>query len=91
VWGAECIGVVLLLWGIRRTLERPAIAAVVFFVAVLSPLLGFVPLHTFRYAFVADRYQYLACSGLFALAATSAVRVPLPKLKRPRQDRDAPQ
>ena len=53
--------------GVRRhTLGRGVTAGVVFFVAALSPLLGFIPLYTFRYSFVADHYQYLACAGLMA-------------------------
>jgi tetratricopeptide (TPR) repeat protein len=54
----------LLLWWRRHTLGRGITAGVVFFVAALSPLLGFIPLYTFRYSFVADHYQYLACTGL---------------------------
>src|SRR5208337_1174387 len=45
-------------------LSRGVTAGLVFFVAALSPLLGFIPLYTFRYSFVADHYQYLACAGL---------------------------
>lgn len=61
---AGCLAIALLLWWRRHTLDRGVIAGVVFFVAALSPLLGFVPLYTFRYSFVADHYQYLACAGL---------------------------
>ncbi|MBP7829538.1 MAG: tetratricopeptide repeat protein [Kiritimatiellae bacterium] len=53
------------LW--RRGVRGPALA-VLFFVACLSPLLGFIPLYTFQYSFAADHYQYLACVGLLALA-----------------------
>jgi len=35
----------------------------VFFVATLSPVLGFIMLYTFRYTFVAGSLQYLACIG----------------------------
>ena len=59
-----CMVVALLLWRRRHTLSRGVTAGVVFFVAALSPLLGFIPLYTFRYSFVADHYQYLACAGL---------------------------
>jgi len=40
-----------------------------FYVAMLSPLLGFIMLYTFRYTFVADHYQYVACIGPLTLAA----------------------
>ena len=61
---AGCMVFALLLWWRRRVLGRRVTAGVVFFVAALSPLLGFIPLYTFRYSFVADHYQYLACAGL---------------------------
>src|SRR6266699_2142027 len=35
--------------------------------ATLSPVLGFIMLYTFRYTFVADHYQYLACIAPIAL------------------------
>ena len=59
-----CVVFALLLWWRRHTLGRGVTAGVVFFVAALSPLLGFIPLYTFRYSFMADHYQYLACTGL---------------------------
>jgi Flp pilus assembly protein TadD len=59
-----CVVFALLLWWRRHTLGRGVTAGMVFFVAALSPLLGFIPLYTFRYSFVADHYQYLACTGL---------------------------
>jgi protein O-mannosyl-transferase len=68
IWLIGCLAVAALLWVGRKVLGRAPAAAVVFFVAVLSPLLGFVPLYTFRYSLVADHYQYLASFGLIALA-----------------------
>ena len=59
-----CIAFALLLWWQRHAVGRGVVTGVVFFVAALSPLLGFIPLYTFRYSFVADHYQYLACVGL---------------------------
>ncbi len=34
----------------------------------VSPTLGFIMLYTFRYTFVADHYQYVACIGPVAMA-----------------------
>ena len=51
----------------RRYLGRGVEVAAVFFVATLSPVLGFIMLYTFRYTFVADHYQYLACIAPIAL------------------------
>ena len=54
---------------VRRYVGRSVEVAVVFFVTTLSPVLGFIMLYTFRYTFVADHYQYLACIGPIALAS----------------------
>ena len=58
---------------LRRYLARSVEVAAAFFVATLSPVLGFIMLFTFRYTFVADHYQYLACIGPIALAAAGIV------------------
>jgi tetratricopeptide (TPR) repeat protein len=71
VWLIGCVAVALLLWWRRNTLGRAPVAAVVFFVAALAPVLGFIPLYTFRYSFVADHYQYVAGVGLIALFAAT--------------------
>jgi tetratricopeptide (TPR) repeat protein len=53
----------------RRYVGRSLEVAALFFVAALSPVLGFIMLYTFRYTFVADHYQYLASIGPIALAS----------------------
>jgi tetratricopeptide (TPR) repeat protein len=53
----------------RRFVGRGVEVAALFYVATLSPLLGFIMLYTFRYTFVADHYQYVASIGPLALAA----------------------
>lgn len=71
-------GAALLLFGLwlgRARLGRGPLAAALFFVALLSPLLGFIPLFTFWYTFVADHYQYLASLGPIALFAACAARL----------------
>ncbi len=45
-----------------------------YFVATLSPVLGFIMLYAFRFSFVADHYQYLARIGPLALAAAGMDR-----------------
>ncbi len=67
VLATAALGVVI--WQARRWTGRSVEVAAVFFVATLSPLLGFFMLYTFLYSFVADHYQYLACIGPIALAA----------------------
>lgn len=82
LWLAGCAAVAAALWLWRRPLgRRPAIAAV-FFVAALSPMLGFIPLYTFYFSYVADHYQYLACLGLIALAAGVAAKFFEPKSRQ---------
>ena len=64
-----CVGIYFL----RRYVGRSVEVAAGFFVATLSPVLGFIMLFTFRYTFVADHYQYLACIGPIALASAGIV------------------
>src|SRR6185295_4013369 len=59
----------------RRYVGRSLEVAAAFFVATLSPVLGFIMLYTFRYTFVADHYQYLACIGPIALASAGLVNL----------------
>jgi Flp pilus assembly protein TadD len=66
---AACVAICVL----RRYVGRSVEAAAAFFVAILSPVLGFIMLFTFRYTFVADHYQYLACIGPIALASAGIV------------------
>ena len=56
----------------RRRFGRGLEAAMLFFVATLGPVLGFIMLYTFRYTFVADHYQYLASIGPIALVCAGA-------------------
>ena len=70
-WLMGCAAVAWLLWWQRKWMGRGVIAGVMFFVATLSPLLGFIWLYTFRYSFVADHYQYVASLGLLALAGAA--------------------
>ena len=62
-------GLCALIYFARRYVGRSVEVAAVFFVATLSPVLGLIMLYTFRYTFVADHYQYLACMGPIALAS----------------------
>jgi tetratricopeptide (TPR) repeat protein len=76
IWLAGCLAVMFALWFWRKTLGRRVIGAVIFFAAALSPLLGFIPLYTFKFSYVADHYQYVACIGLLALAAAGLQQMP---------------
>ena len=57
------------LWMLRRKSRGP-LAAFLFFVGMLFPVLGFLNVFPFIYAFVADHFQYLACIGIVTLTAS---------------------
>ncbi len=69
VWLVLVILLCGLMWWRRKVVGSGIIVALSFFVAALTPMLGFFSLYTFRYTFVADHYQYLACIGPIALVS----------------------
>src|SRR5213595_859160 len=69
IWLVACIAACVSIYFLRRYVGRSVEVAAAFFVATLSPVLGFIMLFTFRYTFVADHYQYLASIGPIALAS----------------------
>ena len=71
VWLLLTVAVAVAIYFVRRRIGRSVEVAAVFFVATLSPVLGFIMLYTFRFSFVADHYQYLASIGPLALAAAA--------------------
>ncbi|HMJ06847.1 MAG TPA: tetratricopeptide repeat protein [Chthoniobacterales bacterium] len=71
IWAGGCVLLAAIILIGRRFFGRSVEVAFVFFVATLSPMLGFVMLYTFRYSFVADHYQYLASIGPLALGAAA--------------------
>ena len=78
-WGylIAAVALAVALWRFRQQLGRGPLAGALFFAVTLSPVLGFVD-HTYmQYAFVADRFQYLAGIGVIAVvisAVTYGVR-----------------
>ncbi len=72
------LAIVAGLVGLWRVRARPAAAAGVFaaasFVALLFPVLGFFNVFFFRYAFVADHFQYLASMAPLALAGAALAK-----------------
>ena len=68
-WLLAGIALCAVIYFVRRYVGRGVEVAAAFFVATLSPVLGFIMLYTFRYTFVADHYQYLASIGPIALAS----------------------
>src|SRR5881227_2736982 len=74
-WLLAGVFVCVAIYFLRRYVGRCIEVAAAFFVATLSPVLGFIMLYTFRYTFVADHYQYLACIGPIALASAGLVNL----------------
>src|SRR6267154_3944742 len=75
VWLLAGLIVCVVIYFLRRYLGRSIEVAAAFFVATLGPVLGFIMLYTFRYTFVADHYQYLACIGPIALVSAGLVKL----------------
>jgi len=66
---AATIAALSLLWFARRRTGRGPLAAVLYFLGTLSPLMGFVTGYGMRYSFVWDHWVYLSGLSLFALGA----------------------
>ena len=75
-WAAVAAGCVLFtaLWRGRRYFGRGPLAALIFFVLTLSPVLSLLDFGFLRIAFLADRFQYLASLGPIALVAAVIAR-----------------
>jgi protein O-mannosyl-transferase len=82
-WLLGLVGLALAILVGRNRVGRGVEVALLFFMATLSPLLGFIMLYTFRYTFVADHYQYLASIGPIALVSAGVARL-LRLIIRPR-------
>lgn len=75
IWLIALIAGVAAIFLLRKRFGCGPDVALTFYIATLSPLLGFIMLYTFRYTFVADHYQYLASIGPIALASAAIWRV----------------
>ncbi len=73
-WGylIAAVALVVLLWGFRARLGRGPLAGALFFAVTLSPVLGFVDYAYMQFAFVADRFQYLAGIGILTVVLGAA-------------------
>jgi tetratricopeptide (TPR) repeat protein len=54
-------------WLRRGSWGRPVLFALLYFVLMLAPVLGFLDIYFMRFSYVADHYQYLALVGIVAL------------------------
>jgi tetratricopeptide (TPR) repeat protein len=66
--------------------RRAWLAALLFFIGTLFPALGFVNVYPFRFSWVADHFQYLACLGIIV-----SVCAAIGGAKAPRGIKPAPQ
>ena len=73
-WGylVAAAALVVALWHFRSQFGRGPLVGALFFAVTLSPVLGFVNYGYMQYAFVADRFQYLAGIGIIAVVIGSA-------------------
>ena len=73
-WGylIAAVALAVALWHFRPRIGRGPLAGALFFAVTLSPVLGFVDYRYMQYAFVADRFQYLAGIGVMAVVIGSA-------------------
>ena len=73
-WGylVAAVALAVALWHFRQPLGRGPLAGALFFSITLSPVLGFVDYGYMRYAFVADRFQYLAGIGIMGVVVGAA-------------------
>jgi tetratricopeptide (TPR) repeat protein len=69
------------LFPLRKRFGRGPETASVWVAAMLSPLLGFIMLYTFKYTFVADHYVYVALLGPTALVAAGVFSLRSPVLR----------
>jgi tetratricopeptide (TPR) repeat protein len=65
-------GVLTIGWLVRNKSRAPLAAALIF-CGTLMPALGFFDVYPFRYAFVADHFQYLASIALFAAFSAAVI------------------
>jgi len=82
---AGVLAVAIGLWMVSRR-QRGPLAGFLIFAGTLFPVLGFFNVYPFRFSFVADHFQYLACLGMIVPVASAlailARRIPAGRLAR---------
>ncbi|MGC8539852.1 MAG: hypothetical protein ACP5QA_04395 [Phycisphaerae bacterium] len=68
IWAIAAVALLAFLWSMRDRMGRGPMAAMLFYLITIGPVLGFITFYTQLYSFVADHYQYLACIGPMVLA-----------------------
>jgi tetratricopeptide (TPR) repeat protein len=75
LFSVAALAALIALWRLRTRIGRGPLVAVLFFAGTLVPALGFFDLYPFRYSYVADHFQYLACIGLISLAVSTGTAI----------------
>ncbi len=71
---AGLIALLAAAWAVRRRFRAP-LAALLFFLGTLFPLLGFFATYIFRYTYVCDHFQYLPSLGIVVLVSAAIALV----------------
>jgi tetratricopeptide (TPR) repeat protein len=71
------------LWLLARRSTRGPLAAFLYFAGTLFPVLGFLNVYPFRFSWVADHFQYLACLGIIVPLCAMAGRLTEPRVLSP--------
>ncbi len=74
LWPAATAALLVGLVAVQRRWGRGPLAAILFFGGSLFPVLGFLNVFPFRFAYVADHFQYLASLGPIVLVAALLAR-----------------
>lgn len=72
---ALLLAAIAVAWRYRHTWGKPALAAIVCYIALLLPVLGFVNIDYMYISLVADHWQYLAMIVPSAVLATAVVKL----------------
>ncbi len=75
VFPALTVATAVLLWKARVWIGKGPLAALGCFVVGVAPVLGFFDVYYFRYAYVADHFQYHASMGFIALMAVVVIHI----------------
>jgi hypothetical protein len=67
LWPTSALGLILVLWALRKRVGRGPVVAVALFFLTLSPALGFISFSFFRISLVADHFVYPADVALIVL------------------------
>lgn len=74
VYPLAALGLTGALWRARARIGRGPLTAWLLFCGALAPMLGLLEVYFFRFSYVADHWQYVACIGPIALGVGLVAR-----------------